>query len=81
MAQQVIADVVKELVNRQQYQHQPQQGAAGTGPVVTEVDDDGADLGFRSGSNPHTRPPDTGVFCVVPEPPRIPGSMEIVTRL
>ena len=77
MAQQVIADVVKELVNRQQYQHQPQQGAAGTGPVVTEVDDDGADLGFRSGSNPHTRPPDGGVWGVVTVPPQVPVNMEI----
>ena len=43
-----------------------------------EVDATGKD--FRSGPNPHTRPPDAREFGVVNVPPQVPGIMDIVER-
>ena len=55
---QVQAEVIKRVANQQQH---PQQGVAGTGPTVSEVDDqDGDRLDFLGGQNPNTGPPNPG---------------------
>ena len=77
MGQEAIAGVLKMFMSQPQ---QPQQQTApGNGPTVTEVDEEsqtGQD--FQNGPSPHTRPPDGATWIVVPEPPRVPRSMEIV---
>ena len=62
---QVQAEVINVVANQQQ-QHPPQhQGATGTGPTVTEADDqDGDHLDFLGVQNPNTGPPNTGPFGV-----------------
>ena len=79
MGQEAIAGVLKWFMSQPQ---QPQQQTAhGKGPTVTEVDEErqtGQD--FQFGPSPHTRPPDSGAWTVVPEPPHVPRLMEIVVQ-
>ena len=55
LGQQVIAEVIKSLVN-QQAQQQTQQTVNATHMTVSEVDEEGQVQDFRGGSNPHTGP-------------------------
>ena len=53
MGQQVLAEMLKLVMNHRPAQHQPQP-ATGTSPVVTEVDNtSGADMGFRGCPSPN----------------------------
>ena len=79
VGQQVLAEVIKRLMNHPQ--RPQQQTVTGCGPTVTEVDERGQmDQDFQTGQNPHTRPPDRGSFGVVNEPPQVPRNMEIVEQ-
>ena len=61
---QVQAEVIKVMANQQQ-QPQQQQGVAGTGPTVSEVDEqDGDRLDFLGGQSPNSGPPNNGQFGV-----------------
>ena len=80
MGQQVLAEMLKLVMNHRSSQHQPQM-ATGTSPVVTEVDDpSGADMGFRGGPNPNEGPPDIGAFGVMTQLPQVPDKMEMVQQ-
>ena len=73
LGQQVMAEVIKEMIaGQQQGQRTPQpQGVSGTGPTVTEVDDQDPDhLDFLSGQDPHNGPPNSGTGQVTLKPPR-----------
>ena len=78
---QVQAEVIKRAVNHQP-QHPPQQqGVTGTGPTVTEVDDQDTDqLDFLGGQNPNSGPPNIGPFGAANQIPQVPTSMPIVPR-
>ena len=72
MGQQAIAGVIKVMMTRDQ-QQQPQQTVTGSGPIVTEVDDDnGGILDFTGGRSPQTGPPDIGSLTMSIKPPRAP---------
>ena len=80
MGQQVLAEMLKLVMNHRPAQHQPQT-ATGTSPIVTEVDDpSGSDLGFRGGPNPNEGPPDIGGFGVMTQLPLVPDKMEMVQQ-
>ena len=75
---QVQAEVIK-VVATQQQQHPPQQGVAGTGPTVSEVDEqDGDRLDFLGGQNPNTGPPNNGPFGAANQIPQVTMDMSIV---
>ena len=81
MGQQVLAEVIRRIVVQQtQQQSQPQQGQAitGTGPTVTEIDDndDPERLDFLRGPNPHDGPPNGGTGQVSSKGPRVRKSKE-----
>ena len=85
MGQQVIAEVMKRMMagnNQGQQQPQPHQGVAGTGPVVTEVDDNGGtDPNFPSAPSPQAGPPNDGGFGAPMNTfLQVPTSMELVTQ-
>ena len=76
VGQQVLAEVIKRIVTQQeQQQSQPQHGQTitGTGPTVTEVDDDQDDdrLDFMTGPNPHDGPPTGLTGQVTSKGPRV----------
>ena len=75
MGQQVLAEVVKKMMQPQQ---PPMMIGGASQPLITDVDDEG-ERDFRRGQNPHTRPPDRGVMEM--ERPRLPGHMEVPDRL
>ena len=76
MGQHVIAEVIKGMMNHQQTQQH--QSGAGTGPVVTDVDDDnGGVLDFRECPSPHSGPPDIGSMTMTIQPVRFPTQMEV----
>ena len=76
MGQQALAGVIKVMMT-QQPQQQPQQTVTGSGPTVTEVDDDNGDvLNFTGGQSPQTGPPDIGSLTMSIKPPRPPRSKE-----
>ena len=80
MGQQVLAEMLKLVMNHRSSQHQHQM-STGTGPVVTEVDDtSNADLGFWGGPNHSEGPPDIGGFGVMTQLPLFPDKMEMVQR-
>ena len=64
MGQQVLAEMIKMIMAGQQQsqQPQPQQAAIGSGPVVSDVDDDqdGERLDFQGGPSQNPTPPDIG---------------------
>ena len=64
--QQVIAEVIKSMMHEQpRRQQQANQNVTGTGPTVTEVDDEsGMSQDFQRGPNPHVRPPDREMTVV-----------------
>ena len=58
LGQHVLAGVIKGMMNQQTPQQQSQQTVTGTGPTVTDVnDEDGTYLGFPGGPSPHSGPP------------------------
>ena len=72
---QVQAEVIKSVVNQQQ---PPHQGVAGTGPTVTDLDDEnGPGQNFQGGPSPQTGPPGRLSFGVRFEPPQVPTSMPL----
>ena len=76
MGQQALAGVIKVMMT-QQPQQQPQQTVTGSGPTVTEVDDDNGDvLNFTGGPSPQTGPPDIGSLKMTIKPPRAPRRKE-----
>ena len=76
---QVQAEVIKVVANQQQ--QPPQQGVAGTGPTVSEVDDQDSDrLDFLGGQNPNSGPPNNGPFGAANQIPQVPTGMPIVPR-
>ena len=80
MGQQVLAEMLKLVMNHRPSQHQ-HQTTTGTSPVVTEVDDtSGADLGFRGGPNPNEGPPDIGAFGVMTQLPQVQDMMEMAQQ-
>ena len=85
MGQEVITEVMKcMMAGHYQGQPKPQpQGVAGTGPIVTEVDDDsGTDPNFPNAPSPNAGPPNNGGFGVpMSEVLQVPTSMEIVPRI
>ena len=74
LGQEAIAGVLKVFMNQQPQQ----QTTSGKGPTVTEVEDE-SQMGqdFQNGQSPHTKPPDGGMWTVVPGPIQVPGSMEM----
>ena len=70
MRQNVLAEVIKDMANKQSQQPQPQT-VTGRGPIVTEVDDDGV-LDFLGGQNPNTGPPTVRIGQLTIKPPRSP---------
>ena len=56
IGQYAIAEVIKDVANKQSQQPQPQT-ANGTGPTITEPGEDGAVLDFLGGQNPNTGTP------------------------
>ena len=76
MKQQVLAELLKWIVVQQEQQQPttPPRGQAitGTGPTVTEVDDDDDPdrLDFLVGPNPHKGPPNGGTGQITAKPPR-----------
>ena len=75
MGQQVLAEVVKKMMQPQQ---PPMMIGGASQPLITDVDEE-AERDFQRGPNPHTRPPDREVMEM--ERPRLPGHMEVVNRL
>ena len=71
IGQYAIAEVIKDVANKQSQQPQPQT-ANGTGPTITEPDEDGAVLAFLGGQNPNTGPPIRGIGLMTIKPPRAP---------
>ena len=71
MGQQALAGVIRVMMT-QQPQHQPQQTVTGSGPTVTEVDDDNGVLNFTGCPSPQTGPPDIGSLKMTIKPPRAP---------
>ena len=71
MGQYAMAEVIKDVANKQSQQPQPQT-ATGTGPIITEPDEDGAVLDFLGGQNPNTGPPIVGIGPMTIKPPRAP---------
>ena len=70
--QQVIAEALKLVMNPRPQQYQQQgQAVAGTGPTVTNVDND-TETGdvFRTCPSSHRRPPDSGTWCMTIELPK-----------
>ena len=55
IGQYAIAEVIKDVANKQSQQPQPQT-TNGTGPTITEPDEDGAVLDFLGGQNPNNGP-------------------------
>ena len=73
IGQQALSGVIKGMTDKQP----PQPTVTGTGPTVTEVDDDnGGVLDFQGGPSPY-RPPDKGSFSMVIESTQIPNHMEV----
>ena len=70
MAQQVLAEVIKVMMSHQQ--NQQQTGVTTTGPIVTEVEEDGAVLDFLGGQNQTSGPPITRIGQMTIKPPRSP---------
>ena len=70
MAQQVLAEVIKVMMNRQQ--NQQQTGVTTTGPIVTEVEEDGGVLYFLGGQDQTSSPPITRFGQMTIKPPRSP---------
>ena len=71
MGQQALAGVIKIMMNNQQQQPH-QQTVTGSGPTVTEVDDDNGVLNFTGGPSPQKGPPDIGSLKMTIKPPRAP---------
>ena len=85
MGQQVQAKVIKRIaVQQEQQQSQPQQGQAisGSGPTVTEINDDEDPdrLDFQAGPNPHKGPPNGGTGQITTKLPRVRKPKAIVKR-
>ena len=77
MGQQALAGVIKVMMNNQHQQQQQPQTVTGSGPTVTEVDDDnGGVLNFHGGQSPQTGPPDIGSLTMTIKPPRAPRSKD-----
>ena len=72
MGQQALAGVIKVMMTQQHDQQpQQQQTVTGSGPIVTEVDDDnGGILDFTGGPNPHKGPPNSGTGKTTSKAPR-----------
>ena len=75
MGQQALAGVIKIMMNNQQQQPH-QQTVTGSGPTVTEVDDDNGVLNFTGGPSPQKGPPDIGSLKMTIKPPRAPRRKE-----
>ena len=85
MGQQVLAEVIKRIVDQQgQQQSQQPQGQArvGAGPTVTEVEDDQDPdrLDFMTGPNPHKGPPNGGTGQATSKGPRVRKEKVIAKR-
>ena len=75
---QVQAEVIKRIINGQHPQQQPQQGVAGTGLTVSEVDDQDRDhRDFQGVQNPNSVPPNNGLFGAVIQFSQVPTNLEI----
>ena len=75
---QVQAEVIKRIINGQHPQQQPQQGVAGTGLTVSEVDDQDRDhRDFQGVQNPNSGPPNNGLFGAVIQFSQVPTNLEI----
>ena len=73
--QQVLAEVMKVMINKQQEQ---EQAAAVGGRAGSEVEEITATrLDFRTYQNPNATPPGSGLMNLAIEFPQVPGSMEI----
>ena len=70
MGQYAIAEVVKEVANKQSQQQPPT--ATGTQPTITEPGEDGDRLDFTGGPSPQTGPPDIGPLTTTTKSPRAP---------
>ena len=81
--QQVLAEVLKMMMAGRHQEQQHHQGATGTGPTVTEVDDvGGTDPNFPNAPSPNSGPPNNGGFGVpMNEVPQVPMTMEMVPRI
>ena len=80
MKQQVLAEVIKTVVNQQQEQ-QPHQGVPRTGPTISDVDDNDPDrLDFLGGRDPNSGPPDLRVWSLALQPFQPHAPMELDTQ-
>ena len=83
MGQQVMAEVIKDMMRQQQQPQQSQgQTVTGSGPTVTDVEDDEDPdhLVFLGGPNPHKGPPNGGTGQLVTKPPRFPKRKVVAKR-
>ena len=81
MKQQVIAEVLKTVVNQQQEQQPQQRGVPRTTPTISEVDDQNPDrLDFLCGQNPNSGPPDLRVWSLALQPFQPHAPMELDTQ-
>ena len=85
IGQQVLAEVIRRIaVQQTQQQSQPPEAQAitGTGPTVTEVDDneDPDRLDFLGGPNPHEGPPNGGTGQATSKGPRVRKQKVIAKR-
>ena len=84
MGQQVLAEVIKRIVDQQgqQRSQQPQgQARIGAGPTVTQVEDDQDPdrLDCMTGPNPHKGPPNGGTRQATSKPPRV-RKQKVITK-
>ena len=78
MGQHVLAGVIKMFVFQREQQHQ---SGGGTGPIVTDVDDDNGGVpDFQGGLSPNSGPPDIGSMSMTIQPVRLPTQMEVEKR-